>query len=535
MPLLPFDLITTVGTSAAVFLLGLIVWWRNKWAAGTVLYTLMAMSLAMWTSADWFLNLQATALPLQILFWKLLFYLGACLGSAYVVHVAAHLAGRTRQEAIGTMYLLSALSFACIAIGFSLRIVSSPFLTAQSWLTAGAVLAVLLYVFAVFYVAIELFPIVYLTSARLIDRRRAAYGLVILIPYILAGALQFIVGPLPTGFFMPFLTGWFLLFSMIAFIRASYLNVDFRPLEAFFLFLSTYAIIILLRSRDKPEAIVALIGSVAVGVFGVFAIRAVREGQAKCLSLEAANRELKLVEEAKSDFVEMVSHQLRGPLGGIRGASSMLVDGDYGALPERAREAARLIQDSVTRMLSLADTFLDVSKLDVGVYESRRVPTSVRREVTSIVEEMSNLAASKGLALSAEIASDIPETLSLDKEVLRQATFNLLDNAIKYTDHGSVIVAARHDAGELVLEIRDTGMGLSAEERHQLFRKFHRGKAGHDHTVDGTGLGLYIVKRLVEAASGMISVASGGPGNGSAFIVRLPAERVDETAAREVR
>jgi len=236
---------------------------------------------------------------------------------------------------------------------------------------------------------------------------------------------------------------------------------------------------------------------------------------------KTGKRKLAYVKEAESDFLDMVAHQLRGPLGGIRASASMLAGGDFGKLPAKAREAIMLIEDSATRLLSLSDSFLNASRLEVGKYESLREPTNIHREIKTIVAEMKSAASSKHLALEIKII-DVPTNAAIDVEALRLVVFNLLDNAIKYTDAGTVELEATATAKKLTIQVADTGVGLSQGEMKQLFKKFHRGKNGHDKSVDGTGLGLFIVKRVVEAAGGDVTVVSDGPGKGSTFRAWLP-------------
>jgi signal transduction histidine kinase len=525
VPLLPLDLLLTVAASAAVFVLGLMVWARNKWSPSNILYGLIAISLSFWTSADWFIHLQSTALPLQVFIWKLLFYVCVAFGPALAAHAATCLARRSTTRQLTALYVFGGVLFVLIALSLAVA-AFVPILDAGSLLSVIAVGGLILYAVAIVCVALELYPLLAVSRPDASERRRAAYGAMILIPYLLAGAFQFVIGPIPTGFLMPLFGIWFLVMSLLAFMRATFLSVDFPPLEAFFLFLSVFAAVIVLRSRDIVEAGVAVAGSAMVGAFGVVAVHVVRSERQKRQLLEETNRQLKLVEEAKSDFLDMVAHQLRGPLGGIRASASMLVAGDYGQLPTKAHDAAFLIGDSATRLLSLSDSFLNASRLEVGTYESVRVPTDVRHEIRSVVDEMESAATTKHLRLASHISSDMPSIISIDVEALRHVIFNLLDNAIKYTDAGSIELQCALEGRKFHLSVTDTGAGMSQEEIAQLFKKFHRGKDGHAKSVDGTGLGLYIVKRLLEAAGGAIRAESAGVGKGSTFHAWLPVDPV---------
>jgi len=527
MHLLPFEMTLTVGAGCATLFLGFTAWWRNRWATGNVLYALIAFSLALWTMADWFFRLQSTALPFQIFFWRLTFYAAVSFGPALSIHAASHLARLPLKRENFLAYLAASLTFGLIALGLILRDVGSdayPFLVL---LKGAAGLGLVMYGAATLYVAFHLYPITLSTTLSHMERRRATYGIVILTLFIIAGALQLIIGPVPVGYLMPFIVLLFLVLSLMSFVRASFLEVELGALEAFFILLIAFGSVLLLRSQDTNEAFVTVLGSLVVGLFALLAIRTVRGERSKRRYLEDANQQLKMLEEAKSDFVDMVAHQLRGPLGTIRAASSMLASGDFGSLSEKAAKASSQIQDTATRLVSLSDTFLNSSRLEVGAYQSVRVPTDVRREIKGIMQEMASAAEAKGLELKCEVCAECPQRVSLDREVLENVLFNLVDNAVKYTAKGSVIIRCKKDDEFVYLEVADTGPGLTPEECRDLFKKFHRGKLGRMHQSDGTGLGLYVVKRLAEAVGGDVDVFCPGPGLGTTFKVKMPYEEVE--------
>lgn len=534
LPLLPLDLILTVGSSAAIFALGVMVWIRQRSATSGALFALMSICLAVWTSADWIVHLFPSAGLLQIILWKILFYAYASFGSAIAIHAAATIGHRPFLKHIGHMYLLSTMAFVVIACGLIQTVLGIGIFPTSMLLSFGAYLGSGLYLLAVCIVSAELYPILYVHHSSVLHRRHAAYGAIILIPFVIAGAMQFVIGPIPTGYFMPVAVVWFLIFSLLGSIRATVFGIELRPLEGFFILLVSFAVIILLRSRDVGEAIVAAGGSVLVGLFGIIAIHSVRSEQTRRRALEEANRELRSLEEAQRDFVDMVAHQLRGPIGGIRSAASMLTSGDCGVLPESAKHMSGMIQDSATRLLSLAETFLDASRMEVGRYESRPVAINVAEELEAVVQEMLNAAQTKHLHLTSAVAPNTPKNIVIDREALRQTLFNLVDNAIKYTESGGVHLECECEANYLICRVSDTGAGMSSKEISQLFRRFHRGAAGHSHAVDGTGLGLFIVKRLLEAVGGSISVTSEGPGKGTYFEMHLPYSLRNIHAQQEV-
>ncbi len=234
-------------------------------------------------------------------------------------------------------------------------------------------------------------------------------------------------------------------------------------------------------------------------------------------------RQRQHLEQAKHEFMDLVSHELRTPLGSMRDAAAMLSAGDYGQLPIKARQITTSIHQAATRLLSLAETFLSASRLESGTYISTHVPADVRQEGGRILDELLSVAESKGLAFTIFVAKTVPSQLMLDREALHITLFNLIDNAIKYTSSGRVAVTCYlEDRHRLVCEVCDTGSGLTSVERKLIFDKFRRGSAAMSHQVAGSGLGLYIIKRLLEAAGGEITVESEGLGRGSKFRFKLP-------------
>lgn len=236
-------------------------------------------------------------------------------------------------------------------------------------------------------------------------------------------------------------------------------------------------------------------------------------------------RQWKKLEQAQHEFIDTVSHELRTPLGSIRDAASMLAAGEYGKLPPKATQATVLIHQTATRLLVLSETFLAASRLAAGVlYTHERVATDVAQDVRHILDELMPLAKHKRLTLSSTIDASVPSRLMLHREAFLVTLFNLLDNAIKYTSRGGVRVTCRYDEGNrLSVEVSDTGNGFTQEECRTIFDQFRRGSAARSsHNATGSGLGLTIVKRILEASGGEIIAASDGIGKGARFTFSLP-------------
>lgn len=528
---LPFELILTVGTSIAVFTLGCFIWTRARTATGSLTFGLLAMCLALWTSADWFLHLASTALPYQVLAWKMLFYVSVFFAPGLALRIAAHVAGHLRLQASISAYFFSLFGFGVLAIALVMRAfgTDTPFVSAL--LTAGAILGLGLYIISAIAIGMMLYPALWSHRSSPLVQRRASYAIVILLPFLIAGGLQLLSGPIPIGFLMPVLCSLFILISLLAFLRSGFLDVRLGALEAFFIPLFSGSLVLLLRSPNLTEFLSFLGISIALGVYGVLAIQSVASERERRLSSEEAMRQLSRLDEARHDFVNMVAHQLRTPLAGIRGAASMLQQGDFGVLPKPAVDAANQISELAERLLSLSETFLNASRVDMGSFSSKLSSVSLPEVFSSISREVDVPVKTKRLELSFTADPSVPPVFFVDRDVLQNALFNLVDNAVKYTSSGSVHVAASFGQGHLHIGVTDTGQGMSVDDVHGLFQKFHRGTEARRSDKDGTGLGLYVVRQLVEAAGGRVVGESAGVGKGSTFRLTLPARLVDANTA----
>jgi signal transduction histidine kinase len=240
--------------------------------------------------------------------------------------------------------------------------------------------------------------------------------------------------------------------------------------------------------------------------------------------LAVANERLKEVDQLKNEFLSVASHQLRAPITAIKGYIANILEGSYGDVPEYLKNPLGVIEESVRIMISSIEDYLDVSRIEQGrmVYESGPVPfTQLAKRV---VEELTPLAAAKSLSL---IFADSPDvTITADIGKTKQVFSNLIDNAIKYTEKGSVTVSVSQEGDRVRFMTSDTGIGIDAKELPSLFEKFTRAKDANKVNTTGTGLGLYVAKNLVEGQKGTIRIESDGLGKGSRFIVELPMEAV---------
>ena len=252
-------------------------------------------------------------------------------------------------------------------------------------------------------------------------------------------------------------------------------------------------------------------------------------------------REAAAASEAKSAFLANMSHEIRTPMNGILGMNDMLLTTPLDA---RQRRYAETIRQSGRALLAIINDVLDLAKIESGKLELRGVDAALAQIVQQTLLLYSELARERGLALASDIAEDVPKAVRIDAGRLQQVLNNLVSNALKFTDQGSVIVRVtlastsdpdqptarffgRQDAF-LLFEVVDTGIGIAADRQAALFKAFTQLDASSTRRYGGTGLGLVICRQLVELMGGRIGVRS-VPQQGSTFWFTVPLERADES------
>ncbi len=227
------------------------------------------------------------------------------------------------------------------------------------------------------------------------------------------------------------------------------------------------------------------------------------------------------LEEVKSDFISIVSHELRTPLSAIKGFLSMTLNKDFGPLNDRQFHYLLRVYQSNQRMIELVEDLLDASRLDDGRIKLTPKPTTVETLISEIVTELASKGFERQITLKVNRLRKLPLVLA-DEARLRQILTNLIDNAIKYSlPKSEVLIDFKIQGDELIISVRDFGVGITPSQIDRIFQKFGRIYNPMSIQAGGSGLGLYIVKNLVEAHGGRIWVTS-REGRGSKFSFSLP-------------
>ncbi|HSH31823.1 MAG TPA: ATP-binding protein [Candidatus Saccharimonadales bacterium] len=230
------------------------------------------------------------------------------------------------------------------------------------------------------------------------------------------------------------------------------------------------------------------------------------------------------VDEIKSDFISIVSHELRTPLSAIKGFLSMIMKKDFGELNDKQFHYLNRVNQSNQRMVDLVEDLLDVSHIESGMINLSPNPIALESLITEVVSELATKGFERQILLKVNRKQRLPLVLA-DETRTRQILINLVDNAIKYSfPQSEVVIDFKVSGDELVTSVSDSGVGITPSQVDRIFQKFGRIYNPMSVQAGGTGLGLYIVKRLVESHGGRIWV-SGREGKGSKFSFSLPIAR----------
>ncbi len=240
------------------------------------------------------------------------------------------------------------------------------------------------------------------------------------------------------------------------------------------------------------------------------------------VGLQRQVRELEELDRMRTEFVATVSHELRTPLTSIIGEVELLADGDLGELTPIQERAMDMIGRNSARLLTLINDLLTLNHSETSALQLNLEQTSVTALVGGVRCQVADLAAAKPVTFTVDCDPCVGDVLA-DHAQLDRALLNLLTNAVKFTPPGgSVTLEARRHADDVVFRVRDTGVGIPEDEQDRLFTRFFRSSTATNLAIQGTGLGLVIVKQIVEQHGGTISVAS-VPGQGTTVTMTVPA------------
>jgi len=295
------------------------------------------------------------------------------------------------------------------------------------------------------------------------------------------------------------------------------------------------AVFVLLIEVFLSESLLAIIARIIfallVASIGVLLIQSVKREVAKSKelsqladSLEQANIRLKELDRQKTEFLSIVSHQLRTPLSIIKGYIELIEDGAFGKITKKTKQTLTKMDESNERLVKLIDEFLDITRIEQGRTKYSFDQCSMNDLIDSVVKELKDRAENKRLSIVWKRSKNT-DKVYMDEEKIRHVVFNFVDNAIKYSPKGKINISLETQKGFVVVRVKDKGFGFGKKDEANFFQKFYRGENVRGTNVNGTGLGIYVCRKFIEKHDGKVWGISPGSGKGSEFGFQLPIKR----------
>ncbi|MEI6396870.1 MAG: ATP-binding protein, partial [Candidatus Taylorbacteria bacterium] len=329
----------------------------------------------------------------------------------------------------------------------------------------------------------------------------------------------------------PFFSIYMVLTIAYAIVRYQLFDIKLVITETFTFMLWLLILGRAIFSTSILDSVLNYILLLSVIIIGIFLIRGVireveqREHiEALAADLQKANDRLTELDRQKSEFVSFATHQLRAPLTAMKGYASLILEGDMGVVTEETRGAISRIFESTNTLTSIVDDYLNITRIELGSMKYAFETISLRALIEDVIGELKPTINKSGLDFSFTVDNPAANyRVTADRDKLKQVITNLLDNSMKYTPSGWIKVSLTMDKVRhlFIFQIKDSGIGISAETIPLLFQKFGRASNANKVNIKGTGLGLFVAKEIITAHHGTVHVESEGEGKGSTFIVEM--------------
>ena len=321
----------------------------------------------------------------------------------------------------------------------------------------------------------------------------------------------------------------FILFTGYAIAKHKLLDIKILSTEVLSFSLIIFTFFEVLSSRSAAEFGFNAVVLSLVSIFSIFLIKSVikevrlRE-QLEVISKEltSANFRLQELDKQKTEFLSIASHQLRTPLSILKGYIELIKDGGYGKVTKETVQILKNMDDSNEHLIKLVDDFLNISRIEQGRTKYNFADFDLTHLIDGIIFELKKRGEDKGLGI--EWLEKDPFKIVGDEEKIRHVIFNFVDNAIKYTEKGIIKVTVEETDGGIKVAVNDHGFGFEKVDEANFFQKFYRGENVKGTNVTGTGLGLYVCRKFIEAHGGKVWAHSPGLGQGSEFGFWLPSK-----------
>ena len=308
---------------------------------------------------------------------------------------------------------------------------------------------------------------------------------------------------------------------MYAMVKYHLFNIKVVAVEFLAAFLVGFPIIELVFSHAKTESYVGLVFLILIVLVSMLLVKGVYTEIEQRERIEKQEKDLEIANAGQVNLIHILNHQIKGYLSKGRNSMAEVLDGTYGKIPKEAKAVLTEGFAALTEGVAFTTQILNASSVANGTMQYTMTPFDMKSVVEEVVMTEKELADKKGLVLSAEIGNDSFQVLG-DATQLREMAKNVINNAIMYTQKGSVHVALSRKDDKIVFSVKDTGVGISPEDRDKIFTEGGRGKDALRYNSESTGYGLSFAKGVIVAPRGTIQADSDGSGKGSLFTVELP-------------
>ena len=527
--------ILLVVIAAVNLFLGVIVFLKSRRDKINLIYSFNILAIIAWTLTMFFYRSSGDE---NSLLWAKLLYIAPTLIASSFLYFTYIFPNKEKPASFLKSFLIFFGNFIII-----LAILAPDIVIESVNLRAGFEKEIIFGGGYVFYAAYTLFYFCFAfwrlfkkyLKSRGIEKKQIIY---LLSGYMLAANLAFVtnlimpwIGKFELNWIGQVFTVFMVIFAVYAISKHHLFNLKVIATEIFAGGIVLVLLINFLTSEVYSEWIIRGFVLALGSIFSYLIIRSVLkevrmrvevEGLAK--NLESANAKLKKLDQVKTEFLSIASHQLRSPLTAIKGYSSMLLEGSFGKIEGKVKEASEKIFQSSNRMIDMVSDFLDVSRIELGKMEYEFTEFDIKELAKNITEEFKVNNRNNEIKLSFEAVENSGIKINADYNKIRQVVLNVINNALKYTRKGfvKVSVSANPSLKTVLISVKDSGVGMNDETMHHIFKKFSRAKDASKSHTDGSGLGLYVASEMVKAHKGRIWAESDGEGKGSSFFVELP-------------
>lgn len=323
----------------------------------------------------------------------------------------------------------------------------------------------------------------------------------------------------------------YVVLTVYAIMKYKFLDIKVISAELFTGLLFVVLLLNAFLSNGVLEFILRISAVVVVSILGLLLVRSIKKEVGRreeithlAHSLERANIRLQELDKQKTEFLSIATHQLRTPLSILKGYIELIMDGAYGKVTPKIAHVLKDMDASNEHLVKLVDEFLDISHIEQGKIKFVYKDGDINKIVGDVVKDLREKADAIKRKIVWKENHDLV-LISLDEEKIHHVVYNYIDNALKYSGKGSVEVRLEKKEGGIVCRVKDRGVGFEKNDEVNFFQKFYRGENVKGMNVNGTGLGLFVCRKFIEAHNGRIWARSRGLGKGSEFGFWIPLKK----------